>query len=194
MNKKWFTLIELSVSMLIVSLVIFWVSTSLIKLSNNITDNNLKTEIFTQLKEFNYDSYLFNYNSWKILSGGLLLYWNNWWILIGSFSDENNWYNYKYNTWFTNYSKKYFWYFKVKTNVFSWILNDSINYSTTFFNDWKIFNKVLVKDIKLSSYNTWWVFELNLDIIKKYNSQNDWQKISDIFLSKDEILKINYNF
>lgn len=192
-NKKGFTLIELTISILILSIIIIWISLSLIRIWNNLAQSSLEADIFTDIKEFNYDSYLFDYNSWKILSWALVLYNDKNWILIWSFLDKNNWFDFEINTDDSVYNPSYLWYFKIDENTLSWVLNDS-DLTTKKFNNWKIFRKVIFKDFFIKPLNSWKIFEIEVEIFKKYSDSYNEKNKSEIFIPIEKYLKFNFNF
>lgn len=194
MKNKAFTLIELVISILIISIIVVGVSTLLIKISKNIQDGNIKNEIYFSLKEFHNDSYLFSYSSWKVLTWALLLYSSSWWYLIWGYEDINWWMNYKLSTDNDRYKKKYFWYFRIQANTLSWIINGNLNYSNTYFNDGVVYSKLLLNDFKVESYNSGTIFNIDLYILKKYQTEFEWMDLKSIFIPKEDILKVNYNF
>lgn len=189
-----FTLVELTISILIMSIVIIWISISLMKISDNFSDSTLKTDIFEQIKEFNYDTYNFNFDSWSIFTGWLLLYNQKNWVLIWSFIDEFWWFDYKLNYEDTVYKKYYFWFFLLNQNTLSWVLNDTINIYDLKFNNWKIYNKLIIKDFFINTYNSWNLKEININLFKKYNENLTWKLKQDIFVKKEDYLKFNFDF
>lgn len=193
-NKKGFTLIELTISILILSIIIIWISLSLIRIWNNLSQSTLESDIFMDIKEFNYDSYLFDYNSWKILSWALVLYNDKNWILIWSFLDKNNWFDFEINTDDSVYNPSYLWYFKIDENTLSWVLNDPIDLTTKKFNDWRIFRKVIFKSFSINNINSWKIFEIYLEVFKKYSINYTGKNKNDVFISSDDYLKFNFNF
>ncbi len=193
-NKKWFTLIELTISILILSIIIIWISLSLTRIWYNLNQSTLEADIFMDVKEFNYDSYLFDYSSWKILSWALLLYNSSDWVLVWNFLDRNNWFDYEINTWSLVYNKAYLWYFKIDKDTLSWVLNNTIDLTTKKFNNWKIFRKVIFKDFVIKSLNLGKMFEVDAEVFKKYSDDYTGKNKSDIFIPLDEYLNFNFNF
>lgn len=193
-KNKWFTIVELVISMSILWIIILWISFSLVRISENLSDANLKWNIFSDIKEFLYDSYFFNYNSWKILSWSLLLYNDKTWIIIWNFLDENNWYDYQIISNDLVYNKGYLWYFKVNENILPNILNNSINVLSLSFNDGKIFKNILLKNFEIIPYNSERIFEINIEVFKNPMKNYFWQNKSDLFIPKNDYLKFNFNF
>ena len=189
MNTKneGFTLVELTISIFIFSTIIIWIL-------NNFENNNLKVNIYDQIKEFNFDTHILNnYSSWITYSWWILLYNNNFWILIWSFLDTELWRNYNFFYDRDYYKKYYFWYFILNTNTLSWILNNSLDIRNLKFNNWKIYDKLVIKDIEIKTYNTWSIFELNVNFFKKYTQDYNWNK-NNILIKKDDYLNFNFYF
>lgn len=193
-NKKAFTFIELTISIFILTIIIVWISVSLVNISKNFFDSNLKIDIFSQVKDFTFNTYFLNYNSWIILTWGILLYDDKKWVLIWSFLDEFWWYDYKFNYDQLKYDKNLFWYFYINENTLSWILNENIDINNLKFNDWKIYNKLIIKDIFIKKYDNLDLYDLEINFFKNYIDDFKWKIKKDLFLQKEEYLKFNINF
>ena len=161
-NKFWFTLVELTIAMIILGVIIGWISVSLVKVWENFSDNTLKTTIFSDIKDFNYDSYLFKYNSGIILTGWLLLYTDRRGILIGTFKDGYKGFDYQLDFKKDIFSQTYFGYFNIKSNILTGILNNTLDITTLKFNDGKILKNLVIKDFEVKTYNWSKIFDLNL--------------------------------
>lgn len=194
-QKKWFTLIELSISILIISIIISWIYLSMSKILENMQNSTILTSIFEDINEFEIDNIFIDYSSWKTISWSILLFdeWKKSWVLIWWFLDENNWFNYKLNTDLSKYQKNYFWAFYLDENTLSWILNNPLTFGSLKFNKWKIYKKLLLKDIKINTLNQN-IFEVDLEIFKKELNEIFWQNKQDIFIKKDDFIKLNLNF
>lgn len=194
-QKKWFTLIELSISILIISIIISWIYLSMSKILENMQNSTILTSIFEDINEFEIDNIFIDYSSWKTISWSILLFdeWKKSWVLIWWFLDENNWFDYKLNTDLSKYQKNYFWAFYLDWNTLSWILNNPLNFGSLKFNKWKIYKKLLLKDIKINTLNQN-IFEVDLEIFKKELNEIFWQNKQDIFIKKDDFIKLNLNF
>lgn len=194
-NKTYaFTLIELTIAIFILSLVIVGISFSLVQISQNFSDTSIETDIFSDIKDFTFNTSIFQYNSWKIYTGGLLLYNDKNGAFIGSFEDNNNGYNYTFHYDEYFYSKSYLWYFYVEEKILSGILNENINVSDVFFNNGKIYNKLFIKDIFVDSYNTGAIFEINLNVLKKNVENIIGKKKEESFIPIDDFIKFNFQF
>lgn len=193
-KTKWFTLIELNIVIIIVWIIIIWISISISKISKNIQDSKLNTNIFEDVREFWLDSSFLSYSSWITYSWWVLLYNNNNWVLIWSFLDNNLWYNYEFNFNKEVYNKNYFWMFYLDTKALTWVLNNTWSVFNLNFNKGKIYKKLLIKDIGIISYNTWSLYEINLEIFKRYKTNYFWENKIDLVIPKDDYLKFNLNF
>lgn len=195
-QKKWFTLVELTISIFIMSIIIIGISLSLIKISQNFSDTHFKTDIFQQVNEFHFDTAMFKYNSWIIFTGWILLYddTKTKWFLIGSFVDKNNGYNYSFEYDQNEYNSYYFWYFLLDENALLEILNGTISIQDRVYNNGKIYKNLIIKDISISTYNSGTIFEIYLEIFKKYQDNFIGKKKTDIFLPDTEYVKFNFNF
>lgn len=193
-KNEWFTLVELTISIFIISVVIIWISLSLTQISKNFFDSEIKTNIFSQVKDFNYDTYFFKYNSWIILTWWILLYDDKKWFLIWSFVDENGGYDYKLKYDNNLYNEYYFWFFLLNDKTLSWILNNPLSIYDFKFNDWKIYNKLIIKDLNINKYNSINLYEINLNIFKNFKKDYSSKTKEEFFIQKDDYLKINFNF
>lgn len=193
-QKTWFTLIELSISVFILAIIIVGISFSIMKISQNFSDSAIKTDIFQDIKEFSFDTSLIQYNSWIIYTGWVLFYNEKSWILIGSFLDNHQWYNYTF--WYNPelYNKYYLWYFFLNQNTLSGVLNNHTNITDLNYNNGKIYKKLMIKDIAILTYNSGEIFEINLDIFKKYVPNLTGKNKQEYFLKIDDYLKFNLNF
>lgn len=192
--QKWFTLVELTISVLILSIIIIWISTAFMQISQNFSDSTYKTNIFEQIKEFNFDTNIFKYNTWIVYTWWILLYNNNNWLLIWSFLNENWWYDYIFDYNDDIYNEYLFWYFILNQNTLSWVLNSSLDINTLKYNNWKIYNKLIIKDLDIKQYNTEEIIEMNLEIFKNYNTILNEKNKSEEVIQKEDYIKFNFNF
>lgn len=190
----WFTLIELTISVFILSLIIVGISFSLIKISENFSDSTIKTDIFEQIKEVNMQTYMFQYYSWIIYTGGILLYNDKNALLIGSFLDENNGYNYKFSYNPEIYNPYYFWIFYLNSEMLTSLLSEDKNIEEFLFNNWKIYNKLILKDIDIFSYNDGEIFEVSMSVFKRYKDSLSGVMKSEQFFPVDDYILFNFHF
>lgn len=188
-TNKWFTLIELTLSILILSIIVWGISVSLMKVSQNFATMNKKIFIYNDVQDFLLDTAFVDFNSWHILSGGILLYWENGGVIIWDFLDVNNGgYQLHYND--EKYQKSSLWYFLVG----SWVLNNLIWWNLDYnpiFKRWKIYPKIPLKNTSFSQ--SWTLFDINLEIFLD-ESLFIWKNKSNTFVPQDDFIKINLKF
>ncbi len=193
-KKWWFTLIELTISILIISILILWISFSIVKVSKNLSYTMQEVNIFSQIKDFYIDSNFFLYNQGEILTGWILLHNNKYGILIGSFVDNFWWYNYSFRYNSQQYDKNLFWYFFIPPEMFSqYVWNPNYFYEVSF-NDGKIFDNLFIQQMDLYSYNTGAIIRLELNIFRNYSDYFQWKSRNEILVPKEDILKFNLIF
>lgn len=196
LNKKWFTLAELIVSIAITWILILWVTQSILYISENLNNNKNELNIFSDINEFIMDSYKFDYNSWVIISNSwiyqsLLIYDNNFnWVLVWVFS-STGWYNYYLSD--NNYVwNNYFGYFKTIPQTTTWIINNNSTVKNLNFNNWKTYQNLWVYDFSIKNTNLTNIYELNIDFLKNLPPNNTLKQ--NINKSNSEnILKIIVN-
>lgn len=191
---KGFTLIELSISVLILSIIILGISTSMIQVSKNFHESQIKTDIFLQIKELYYDTSLFSYNSGIVYTGWLLLYNDKKWLLLWSFQDKNDGYNYEFSYDEHIYQKSYLGYFLLDEMMLSGVLNDSAFLSWLLLNRGKIYDKLIIKDLWFILYNTGQLFEIQTEIFKKYDDTFSGDPKGDILIPGDNYIKFNFHY
>lgn len=191
---KGFTLIELSISVLILSIIILGISTSMIQVSKNFHESQIKTDIFLQIKELYYDTSLFSYNSGIVYTGWLLLYNDKKWLLLWSFQDKNDGYNYEFSYNENIYQKSCLWYFLLDEMMLSGVLNDSAFLSWLLFNRGKIYDKLIIKDLWFMLYNTGQIFEMQTEMFKKYDDTFSGMLKGDILIPVDNYIKFNFHY
>ncbi|MGE4443606.1 MAG: type II secretion system protein [Candidatus Altimarinota bacterium] len=193
-QKTGFTLIELSISVFILAIIIVGISFSIMKISQNFSDTTIKTDIFQDIKDFSFDTSLIQYNSGIIFTGGILLHNEKNGILIGSFLDNNQGYNYTFSYNPELYNKYYFGYFFLNQNMLSGVLNHHTNIEDLNYNNGKIYKKLIIKDLNILAYNDGDIFEIELNIFKRYMSNFAGKNKQEYFLKTEDYLKFNLNF
>lgn len=196
LNKKWFTLAELIVSIAITWILILWVTQSILYISENLNNNKNELNIFSDINEFIMDSYKFDYNSWIIISNSwiyqsLLIYDNNFnWVLVWVFSSTGG-YNYYLSD--NNYVwNNYYGYFKTIPQTTTWIINNNSTVKNLNFNNWKTYQNLWVYDFTIKNTNLTNIYELNIDFLKNLPPNNTLKQ--NINKSNSEnILKITVN-
>lgn len=185
---------ELSISVLILSIIILGISTSMIQVSKNFHESQIKTDIFLQIKELYYDTSLFSYNSGIVYTGWLLLYNDKKWLLLWSFQDKNDGYNYEFSYDEHIYQKSYLGYFLLDEMMLSGILNDSAFLSWLLLNRGKIYDKLIIKDLWFMLYNTGQIFEIQTEIFKKYDDTFSGALKGSILIPGDNYIKFNFHY
>lgn len=198
-NYKWFTLIELTISIFIMIVVIVWLSFTMVSISNDFKNSQLQINLFQDAKDFMIDNFNITYSTWIVLTwtwkyDTLLLYNTKWWIVIWAFLDNDLWYDYVLNSDKTIYSKTNLWYFSVWTWVLNTILTNTWWIYNLKFNTWKLYKKLLINDFSVKSYNTWSLFELNLWAITELKPNFIWVIKSSLPINSKDIIKLNFNF
>lgn len=199
MNKKWFTLVELIISIAILGIIMFGTTTILLRVIADYNNNQSETLVYNDIKEFLNDSYKIEYNSWLILSwttknNSLLLYNDKWWVIIWVFSNTwSNWEKVLSNSEFI-YGSNYFWFHKINKINLNNLLSNNLLVENYKFNDWKTYKNLHLNKIKIWKYNDWKIFDINLTILKKFNTKYLWKKNTDISLTEDDSVEFNFNF
>ena len=196
---KGFTLVELVVSISILMIVVWIVWITLINVSDSIKNTSIDKNIFDDVNDFLANSYNFNYSSWKIITwtwynDALFLYnlWI-WWVVVWSFDNKNNSnnnYTISINDW--KYNKKYFWYFFINKDKIVSFLNDNSRFFSQKFNDGKIYNNIILKNITFSQWNNY-LFYISMEIFREFLADYSWQLIDKILIPQDNYIKINLN-
>ncbi len=192
-TNKWLTLVELLISISILTMIIVWIWVSMSLISDNLSKWNIDIEIYNDANIFISESYLFRYNSWIILSWALLLYDDKHWIVLWAFDYNKDNYDFKLAATWALYSKQVFWYFNIEENTLSWILNNTISLYDLAYNNWKVFNNLIAKKSDIVRYNTWTLFSFNLDIFRWTYDKYEWLS-KTTFIPKDDYIKLNFNF
>lgn len=195
-NIYWFTLVEMSISLLIISMIILWISVSLWNIIDSFKQTNMETNIFNDINDFIVDWQLFSYNSWIIIwkSNSLLLFdKKNNWVIIWNFNYSDDLWWYKIWTWKIYSKDNLFWYFYIPKNTLSWVLINTWTLFWQVFNNWKVFDNLITKSFNITTLNSWSIFELNLEFFKDINNKFMWEPMTTL-VNKDEYLKLNINF
>lgn len=194
-HNLWFTVLELIISIAILSSIVFIISFFLINIWKTIENSTWESIIYEDLSNFLIDNYNFHYSSWMIITNTwkfpVLLKYNNWgnWIIFWIFSDNWNWYNFTLSSNDSLYNRKYLWYFFLnKASLDSIFLSPTLIYNLKF-NNWKIFKNIILKDLSINYLN--WIYDFNLNIIKKFIENNLWTSSKNIL--NDDVLKLNIN-
>lgn len=197
-NKKWFTLIELIISISIVSIIIIGIWWVLIKMNQNFYESNYYINTYKEIIEIQNDIMKNPYYSGYILSwswyNSLLLEntYNSWWILIWVFDKNMDFIDYKItnNNDIIRYNN--LWYFYISETVLNDIKNTPANIKNYTFNKWKIFSNINIANFEIIKYDDN-IFEIKIEIFKNINKYL-WKDRNTIQIVNDDILKTNLFF
>ena len=202
-NKKAMTLTELIIAVMIWSMVLiilFWFITNIISWTQDSSEKNkIVEQWFQSYNEFNkkvqwgfFWTWIIDYDEWV---------WYD--VLLMMNHDHSKWYIWgvvdtntmkldnpaEYNI----YKNKVFWYRSLSANEISEILaNPNKVYEKVFFRD-KLYDALFAKDFQVDLYNSGAILDVNFTIWMWYNSNFDWQKITDL-VRQDYLMKFNLNF
>ena len=202
-SKKAMTLTELVIAVMIwamVLVILFWFITNIITSTEDSYEKNLIVEQwFQSYNEFNKKV------QWGFFWTGIIDYdeWVWYDVLLMMNEDHSKWYIWGVvdtNTMklddpseYDIYKNKVFWYRTLSENELSEILSDPNKvYDKKFFKD-KLYDALFAKDFQVDLYNDGMILDINFTIWMWYNSNFDWQKISDL-VKKDYLMKFNLNF
>lgn len=190
MNKKWFTLVELIVSVSIISIlsiVIWWF---LSQISKNFYDNSNDLQIYSNIINFQNQITKNDFNSWIVIKNinyydSLVLKnsFNSGWIIIWIFDKNSSMIDNELKEK-TSATLPSLWYFFI--DDYFYILNNTWSIYTGTFNKWETFPNLNISNFEVKEYNTWTIFDLNIKVNKN--------KKTNIPLKKEDILEFNLYF
>lgn len=202
-DKKAFTLIELLVSISISSIVIFWFTQIFMNIQDSLNFSQQKSIIFNDIRDFSTKlSYTTsNYNSWFIISQenkfDTLILTNTWnidWYLIWVFDCSNKtWLNIELASNNTIYNNNCFWYFPLKQSQILAIIADNWSIYNNSFNAWKIYENLIVKDLKILKFSPNYIFDLNFEFFDNFYSELINKIITNLNYDKSKIITVNIN-
>lgn len=193
--NKWFTIIELIISIAISALIISWLSYFTLKLNTSILSSQNKTLLYANIVEFMetlknkrniYLSWtvLIDTNEWEWFD--VLLFTNkkqNKWILIwvvnvNSMKLDNNYFV---------YSNKVLWIKFVTNTQITNILNNTWTSYNLKFSEYDIYNNLQIQNFQIIKYNSWKILEANMQFEEAYNYWYSWFNIKNIPKKEDFI-------
>ena len=202
-NKKAMTLVELIISITLWAIVLIISVTFISNMLKTTVDSEEKNKIveewFTSYSEFNkkiqsgfFWTWIIDYDEWVWYDVLLMINkdktkWFLWWVVdVKNMKlDQPSDYNI--------YKNKVFWYALLSKSQINDILTDHIKvYDCIFYKD-KLYTSLFVKDFQVENYNSGSIMDINFSIWMWYNSDYDWQKISDL-INKNYLMKFNLNF
>ena len=128
--KTGFTLVEIVVSLFIMTLVMSIVGISIIQMNQSIYTANLDVKKYEQMNEFILETpKISQFQSWDILSVWdfwVLFFYNSWGkgVILGVFDENTLGYNYQLSLSKTLFAKRYFWYFSLTPSQVTQVLWD----------------------------------------------------------------------
>jgi hypothetical protein len=200
---KWFTFVELIVSMIIAS-ILLWAIFYFI--SANVEDiflSNQKTEFYSSVNDFRNKVFdkISVYNSWTLIANNAVWSGSDILLLRSSLKTDGyllwvvKWTSLETTPWaYSSYDDKSPWLVRIWSWTITSILANSWSLNGVVFNDSDVFSKLKIKDFHVNFYNTWNIIDMDLNLIQNYNSSFDWVNWSDTTLKWTSILKINLDF
>lgn len=194
-NNKWFSLIELVISMVILTTILVFLVIYIGDLLINISKSNEKANIEISITEFKNQIYSKSnlYSSSSIIidqESDVLLFSNidnSKWVIIWVVDintmklDINN----------DIYWNKKIWFYELSETQLTDILWDNIKANDLiFFND-KLYD-FQVKNLEIIQYNTWTLNDSYINIITNYNPWLVWNNWN--WINKEDLYKINITF
>ena len=202
LEKKWFTLTELVISVAIGAILLVFIFQFVINTIEVLSETTRKARILTQFYGFivKVDNYKNVFWSGNIVRD----YLPGWWFDVVVLKNYNStrgvlfWIIDKdtlkldplsnYNTFW----KKYIWYRDLITSDLTAIQADpNIVYDYNFFED-KIYEEVTIKDFQFDFYNTGTILDVDVSIFLWIGDEYNWVNWNSI--PKDDIYKVNLNF
>lgn len=202
-NLRWFTFVELIVSMFISSLLLWSV---FYFISANVEDiflSNQRTEFYSTINDFRNEILNISsvYNSWSIVYNNAVWSWSDALLLQSKVRSDGYliWvvYQWKILIWYNAYNAygdKNIWYVRVS----SWQIATFASWATylnqIIFDDNHVFDKLKVRDFQADLYNSWNIINMDLTLLQSYVSSLDWLSRSDPTLKWTNFFKINLDF
>lgn len=195
MNKKWFTLIELVISVSIISILTIWIWWFLVKISDNFYNNSNDLNIYNEIITFQNDITKLNLTWWILIKWDenhfdSIIFkntYNSWWLIISIF-DKNTSLIDNQITNSKNYNNYHnLWYFFIDDYLY--IASNTWSIYSSSFNRWQIFPKTNIYDFNITEFDNK-IYKLNIKTIKKI--QNIWN--SKTTPKNEDILDFNLYF
>lgn len=186
-NIKWsISLIELIITGILSTFIIFISMSLIIDFNDNLTSLNIKSKSFSNILDFR-DKFEWYLKSWYIYDSGSIITrdTNNLIILKNTIKSEYVvfWlvdldilrFQSGYILW-----NNYLWYRKLSQLEYdSIVIDNSYIDSLNIFKD-NIFDKTIIKDFKLTLYNTWSLINVDISVINLINKEDFWKNFNDI--------------
>ena len=206
LNKNGFTLVEILISIIISGFVLLWMTYFIWRLNSDIATTQNKSDTYLALvslvnKIKKSDS---RYSTPKVLVDNpswydVVLLLNSWsldksvllWV-VDMTSGSPNYGKLDPVSNYSKYWKKLFWIKQLTATQTSDLLVSTWSlYSITFYDD-NVIDKLYTSSFVATSYNSWSLVELKLDLEMWYNPSLNWKSRSSIILP--EYMQTTLNF
>lgn len=190
MNEKWFTLVEMSVFIVISSIIIYWVFSTYEMIANFVYKSDKSVEIYWELDNLKKQiSKLESEKYWKYaFSSGSIFTKSNYWFEVCLLTDKNKenwlilWVINNTNNKLTVWSIDNLWsYSPFITEISSWSLSTILSTNNISDSDilWikQIYNTINI--LKLSCDNINGYFEFDITIIPNFLKEEIWTDLDE---------------
>ena len=199
-SKYWFTLVEIVVSISILTMIITIVSLSLSKIYQSIHSSTQTSQVFENIQSVFIEKYKTQeYSSWIVVAyssgfSALILYEpNGKGVLYWVFDYASNMQDYKLSKVNLTYDKRYFWSFDLSAAQVMQILADPNTLPTRKFNNWRIFENMLVNNFTISSLVINNLYVLDLELFRSIPGMIEGKKKTDYSIDAENFIKIRLN-
>ncbi len=189
-NKKAFTLSEIIVSVFISSIILSFLFFFLNDSLSSVSLSKSKSQIIWEFNDFNIklNDLKINYSSWSVISNNTLILRNTLntkGVMVWIVDLED----YKITSDFNTYWKTFLWYRELSDTELSLINSNVSTINNLSFQKDKIFQNIHLKSIKINSFNSWSIFEIELNINPFFQQDNVWENWSS--LDTKDLFKLN---
>ncbi len=204
-NEKWFTFVELIVSIILSAIIFLFLMNFISKTFAEISYSKNKSKIITQIYEFEsiinnirekYSSgyILKNNESWTWSDILLLRSWvwefKKQWYIFAMISNDNLTIDWSWNV--DNIGDKVFAYKNISEYEMDLLTSNLNNVYNFKFNRDKVFTELKLKDFQLDLYNNWGLIEAIFFINTLYRKSLDWKKYSEIWTENIEKILLTF--
>ncbi len=197
--KIGFTLVEIVVSLFIMTLVMGIVGISIVQMNQSIYTANLDVKKYEQIQEFLLETPKIS----QFSAGDILSVWDFWalflynpWgkgMILWVFDDNISWYNYKLAFSGSLFAKRHFWYFSLSEAQVTQILWNPNILTSLSLNTWKVFSSLLVSDFSLQELDDPGVYQIDMSIFRIFPEMVMWENMSQYKIEKENIIPIRIN-
>ena len=198
--KKWFTLVEIVVSLSILIMIITIVSLSMWKIYNSIHTSTQSSQLFENVQSVFIEKYKTQeYSSWIVVQysswfSALVLYKpNGKWILYGTFDYNSKMYDYRLSRVNITYDKRYFWSFDLSKVQVDQILADPNTLLSRNFNNWRVFDRMLVNKFSISHIMLNNLYVLDIELFREMPGMVEWKKKTDYIIGEENFIELRLN-